>query len=110
MKDFRIITYIMSLKERDRMFAVLLIGISVVWGQGVWDAHVYKRDINDLQTQYRTELVKRSDSCSDQKERILMNGISTIRQLQGTTDSLSRINTVVVHNNNQRIKIVKRRK
>lgn len=100
MNNLGIIKWIISLQERDRLTAVLLIFASTLWVQNKLDKHAY----NDLQDKYRIELINRTDSCDSEKERINRLNYGYLLRAQYIMDSLTNANSSIINQNNKAAK------
>lgn len=107
MKQLGIIKWIISLRGGDRTWAILLIAISVLWAQNLFDKKEMRR-IQDKNDELKQIIVTRADSCEAQKIRIYLNQLVNAQKTQQMVDSLARENLFTITKNNSNIKIVKK--
>lgn len=100
MKNIQLIKWILSLSDRDRTLAVMLIAVLVLWSQSLWDKNQY----NKLQDLYRVEIINRTDTCDAEKLRLVQNQILHTNRLQVLVDSLTRENLLIITKNNKNLK------
>ena len=97
MKIFGIVKYIMNLRERDRIIAMLLIMVGSLYSQN--SVHGYK--MVEMGEKYQQALLKMSDACDAQKIKILNDDIKAIHQARTLVDSLASVNLKIIIQNNQ---------
>lgn len=99
MNNFNIISFIISLKERDRFIIVLLIAVGTLWGQEMMDRNAYTK----LENSYRVSMIAKADACSNEKMRIMTEYINIIRTTNRQVDSIGKINMSIIDQNNKNI-------
>lgn len=104
MNNFSIIAFIIGLRERDRFIIVLLLAVGTLWTQNIWDMTAYSK----LQDTYRETIVSKSDSCANQKMRIMNEYINIIRATNRQVDSMGKNNMFIIENNNKHINASKK--
>lgn len=104
MNNLKIIKWILSLQEKDRAIALVMVACSVLWIQNQMD----KRQYNHLQDKSKLELIERIDSCDAQKNRLIQIQDNKIIKFQILVDSLAKENLLIMRSFSSNVKVVKK--